>query len=101
MFSTCSNCWFNYKEIKWNLEKVSNITPFINKYIWKGINFPSKIDDWKKFEKNNTTIALNKLHVKEKEIGSAYISKINSNSKKLIILSMIPNEEKGWHIILQ
>ena len=100
-FQHAATVAFNYKEIKWNLERVSNITPFINKYIWKGINYPSKIDDWKNFEKNNTTIALNKLYVKEKEIGSAYISKINSNYKKLIILLMIPIEEKGWHIILQ
>ena len=35
----------NYKEIKWNPERVSNIKPLINKYNWKGINCPSKIDD--------------------------------------------------------
>ena len=37
---------------------------FINKYNWKGINFPSEKDDWKKVEKNNVTIALNVLHAK-------------------------------------
>ena len=35
----------NYEEIKWNPERFSNIKPFINKYNWKGINYPSKIDD--------------------------------------------------------
>ena len=30
---------------------------FINKYSWKGINFPSEKDDWKKIQKNNRTIA--------------------------------------------
>ena len=34
----------NYEEIKCNPERVSNIKPFINKYNWKGINYPSKID---------------------------------------------------------
>ena len=48
-------------------EKVSNIKPFINKYKWTGINFPSKIDDWKTFEKNNLAIALNILHIKKKK----------------------------------
>ena len=43
----------NYGEINRNLERVSNIKPFMNKYNWKGINYPSKIDDWKTFEKNN------------------------------------------------
>ena len=62
------------------------------------INYPSKIDDWKTFEKNNPTIARNILHAKEKEICPAYISKINSNCQKQVILLMIPKEEKeGWH----
>ena len=41
-----------------------------------------KIDDWEKFEKNNLTIALNILYIKEKEIFPAYISKHNSNREK-------------------
>ena len=61
----------NYEEIKWNPERVSNIKLFINKYKQKGINYPSKIDDWKTFEKNNLTIALNILYIKEKEICPA------------------------------
>ena len=88
------NCW----EIKWNSERVSKIKPFINKHNWKGINYPSKIDDWKTFEKNNLTIALNILCIKEKEISPAYILKHNSTREKQIIISMIPNNEKKvWH----
>ena len=60
----------------------------------------SKIDDWKTFEKNNPTIALNILYIKEKEINPVYISKHNSISEKQIILLMIPNEEnEGWHYL--
>ena len=29
----------------------------MNKCNWKRTNYPSKIDDWKTFEKNNPTIA--------------------------------------------
>ena len=72
----------NYREIESHFERVSNVKPFINKYNWKGINYPSKIDDWKIFEKNNQTIALNILYTKEKDILSAYISKHNSTRKK-------------------
>ena len=98
MFSIRGNCCINYEEIKWNPERVSNIKPFINKFKWKGMNYLSKIDDWKTFEKNNSTIALHILYTKEKEICPADISKINSNCEKPIILLMIPNEEKeGWH----
>ena len=60
----------NYEEIKCNLERVSNIKPFINKYNWEGINHPSKIVDWKTFEKNDLTIVLNILHIKRKRITS-------------------------------
>ena len=66
----------------------------MNKYNWKGINYPSKIDDWKTFEKNDPTIVLNIWVIKEKEIYPAYISKINSNCEKQIILLMTSNEEK-------
>ena len=75
----------NYGEIELNSERISNIKPFRNKFNWKRINYPSKIDDWKTFTKNNPTIALNILYIKEKEICPAYISKINSNSGKQII----------------
>ena len=90
----------HYEKIKWNQERVSNIKPFINKYSWKRINYPSKIDDWKTLEKNNWTIVLNILCIKEKGICQTYISKIYSNSEKQIILLMIPNEEKEeWYYL--
>ena len=72
----------NYEEIKWNPERVSNIKSFLNKYNWKGIDYLSKIDNWKTFEKNNPTISLNILYFKEKEKCTAYNSKINSNYEK-------------------
>ena len=40
------------------------------------------------------------MYTKEKEICPAYISKINSNCEKQIILLMVPNKEKeGWHYL--
>ena len=62
----------NYGQIQLHPERVSNIKLFINKYKWKGINIPSKIDDWKTFKKNYPTTALNILHIKEKEMSSLY-----------------------------
>ena len=44
--------------------------------------------------KNNPIIAPKILYTKEKQICSAYISKIKSNCKKQIILWLIPNKEK-------
>ena len=86
----------SYKEIKYIPERVSNVKLFINKYNWKGINYPSKQSDWKKFEKNNPTVALNILYTKEKEIFPAYISNHNLIREKQIIFLMIPNEENYY-----
>ena len=90
----------NHEEIKRDPQRISKIKAFINKYNWKGINYPSKIDDLKTFQENNPTIALNILYVKGKEILPVYISIHNSTREKQIILLMIPNEEKeGWHYV--
>ena len=81
-FQDAATVKLNYEETEWNPERFSNIKPFINKYNWEGINYPSKIDDWKKFEQNNPTIALNILYIKER------------NTPR------IPNGEKeGWHYL--
>ena len=34
-------------------------------YNWAGIKYPSKIDDWKTFEKNNPTVGLNVFILKK------------------------------------
>ena len=76
-------------------ERVSNIIAFINEYIWEGTNCSPKINDLKRFEKNNPTIALNILFTNEKQILQAYISIHNSNREKQIFLLMIPNKKTG------
>ena len=81
-FQYAATVALNYEETESHPEIVPGIKSFINKYNWEGTNNPSKIDDSKRFEKNNCTIALNVLYTKEKEICPAYISKINSNCEK-------------------
>ena len=71
--------------------KITKIKPFIKKYNWERINFSSEKDDWKNFEKNNVTIALNVLYAK---IYPANVSKYNSNREKHVISLIIPNEER-------
>ena len=41
----------NYDVIKRDPQRITKIKPFINKYYWEKIDFPSGKDDWKKFEK--------------------------------------------------
>ena len=53
----------NHQNIGKDLQRISKITPFINKYNWGGIGFPEGPKDWEKFEQNNKAIALNILYV--------------------------------------
>ena len=64
----------NYDEIGDHHERVKKVKPFFDQYDWSEINFPSHINDWKKFELNNKSIALNVLYVPEDEktISHAY-----------------------------
>ena len=69
----------NHQNIENHPERISNIKPFINQYNWKDIDFPAGIKDWKKFERNNKTVALNILPIPHntKTINLAYKSKYN------------------------
>ena len=71
------NNWFRSKKNKIkSLQIIPRIQSFKNKYSWKGLNYPPGKEDWKKFEKNNPTIAR--------------VSKQNSKREKQVMLLMIP-----------
>ena len=90
----------NIDKINDHPERISKIKPFIEKYNWKDIDFPSTSKDWKKFELNNE-VALNILYVPHgtKKIEIAYKSKHNLTREKQVILLMISNGE-NWHYLI-
>ena len=90
----------NYCEINNHSEKISKLKPFINNYNWKGIEFPSYSQDWKKFERNNKTIALNILFVpyNTKQIRPAYISIYNHKRDNKVNLLII-TDNNNWHYL--
>ena len=55
----------NHKGIKKDLQRITNIKLFINKYKWEGKNVPLEKDDWEKNDKSNVTIALTVLYAKK------------------------------------
>ena len=75
----------NYEEVRKDLQRITKIKPFVNKYNSEEINFLSEKDDWKKIEKNNVTIALNVLYAKKEKIYPAYVSKHKSNCEKQVL----------------
>ena len=87
------NTCFQYTIIKKDLQRITKFQRLINKYNCEGINFPSEIDDWKKFEKNKVTI-FHVLHAKKEKICPAYVSKHNPNREQQVVFLMIPNGKK-------
>ena len=66
-------------------------------------DFPSHSKDWKKFESNNKSVALNILYVPHntKEKRHAYKSKYNLNSENQEILLMITDGEKWFYLAVK
>ena len=64
------------------------------------MNFSSHKEDWKKFESNNKSIALNTLYVlyNTKKIRLACKSKYNFKRKNQVIFLMITDGKK-WHYL--
>ena len=96
----------NHQNIEKHPERISNIKPFIDKYSWKGIDFPAGIRDWKNFEENNKDVSINILYVppNTKTINLAYKSKYNRKRKNQVVLLMITNDKQSdkidkWHYI--
>ena len=81
----------NYEQINKNPQRTSNIKPFIDQYNWKEIDFPSHSKDWKKFESNIKSIALNILYVPHntEKIRHAYKSKYNLYRENQVILLIL------------
>ena len=54
----------NYQNIKKNPQRITNLKNFVDQHDWKEINFPAQPSkDWKKFESNNKSVALNVLYI--------------------------------------
>ena len=85
----------NLDKIKKDPQGVSKIKPFIEKYSWEDIDFPSTSKDWKKSECNNE-VALNILYVPYNtiKVNIAYKSKNNLTQERQIILLMISDGKK-------
>ena len=89
----------NYQTIEKRSTKNIKMKPYINKYNWKGINFPTTSKDWKKFELNNKTIALNVLYMPcNPKPCVVYRSEYNNKRKKQVILLIITNGKTSHYL---
>ena len=95
-FQYASTAALSYQNIKSHPERIPNLKPFINKYDWKEIDFPSEQKDWKIFEQNNKSISLNILFVpyNTEKIRLSHKSKHNFEPENQVILLMITDGKK-------
>ena len=77
MLSICFTVALNYQNIKKDPQRISKIKSFIDQCNWKELSFSPLQKNWKKFEINNKSIALNIWFVSynTEEIRLAYKSK--------------------------
>ena len=99
-FQNALNDALNYQNIEKDPQRISKIKLYIRKYNWEEIEFPAGSKDWKKFEQNNKTIALNILFVpyNTETIRVAYRSEYKHKRKNQVNLPMITDGNK-WHYI--
>ena len=92
----------NLDKIKKDPQRISKIKPFIEKYNWEDINFPSTSKDWRKFESNNE-VALNILYMpyNTKKINIACKSKNNLTQERQIILLMNCDGQKLHYLVVE
>ena len=82
----------NHQNIDHNPERISELKPFISNYNWKDIEFPSHLKDWKKFECNNKTTALNILFVPYKKNTSKQNNTKKQTTSRIILKNKIMSE---------
>ena len=71
------------------------IRHFMKNFNWENINFPPEEQDYKTFEMNNKSIALNVLYVQSdtEKISHLCKSEFNKTREKQVILLMITDDE--------
>ena len=84
-----------HQEIKHNSQRISMNKPYVNNFNWKNINFPPTQQDYRTFEININSVALNILQINDQQkISHYYKSQYNKTRESKIILLMITDNNK-------
>ena len=73
----------------------------MNKYNQEQVNFLSKKDYLKEFEKIDLKIVFSILHAKKDKIYSVFVSKHNSNQENQVVLLMISNGKRWPYFLVE
>ena len=93
----------HHQKVKYNPERISKIKPFINNLDFGNINFPPQEQDYKTFEMNNKSTALNILHTHSgaRKISYIYKSEFNKTREKQVILLMITDGQTQHYLAVK
>ena len=83
-----------HEQIGRNFCRISTIKSFIDNFNWENINFPPQEQDYKTFEMNNKSIALNVLQEVDKQISHFYNSEFNKTKENKAILLILTDDQK-------
>ena len=92
----------HHEDIGRDAQRISKIKPFSERYNWKGISFPTPCSEWKKFERQNPSVALNVLYIDgAMKIRQGYILSYNSKRAKIADLLIVEANGKKHYTAIK
>ena len=85
----------HHKEIKFNPERISNLIKFEDNYDWTGLDFSTRIDGFREFEKKNN-IGIHVLGINEKDIYILRRCNYRPGQKVAILLPITDGEKRHY-----
>ena len=85
-----------HEQIGKNYCIITKIKQYTNNFDWKNVNFPPQEQDYKTFEMNNNSIAINILYVPSDtgKISYLYKCEFNKTREKQSILLILTDDQK-------
>ena len=77
------------------------IKQYTNSFDWNNINFPPQEQDYKAFEMNNKSIAMNVLQEVERKISHLCKSEFNKTRENHVILLILSDHQKQQYVAVK
>ena len=77
------------------------IKQYTNNFDWNNINFPPQEQDYKSFEMNDKSIAMNVLQEVERKISHLYKSELNKTRENHVILLILSDHQKQHYVAVK
>ncbi|XP_057310491.1 uncharacterized protein LOC130648455 [Hydractinia symbiolongicarpus] len=89
----------HYEDIAKDPQRISKLRPYVDRYKWQGIEFPTSIKDIIKFKRNNPVIAVNVLYATGRSFNILRRSIFNEGEKQVNLLLLTDNKKNHYTTI--